>query len=83
MLIMKGKKCSGNTECVCSMVYTTMYIQTKCTEWTEDSSSWKDLSGQLLPLLLKAEFLYALTLHNIRLKAWHIMWHFVINKTQK
>ncbi len=52
-------------------------------EWTEDSSSWKDVSDQLLPPLLEAEFPYTLTLRNIGLAAWHVMWHFVINKRQK
>ena len=41
------------------------------------------MSDQLLPSLLEDEFPYALTLRNIGLAAWHVMWHFVINKRQK
>jgi hypothetical protein len=32
---------------------------------------------------LEAEFPYPLTLRNVGLAAWHVMWHFVISKRQK
>lgn len=58
-------------------------IQNNSTTWTEDSQSWSDISAQLLPWLMEAEFPYVLALCNIGLAAWHLMCYVVISKRQK